>query len=345
MSLLFFAGFESGDAVDYTNIDIITTSNLLRSSTFAKTGVYSGSVSSAQPNIEIKSQLTSEITYVVGAAFYIKTGFTSISAGIHFNLGGSSQTSVILDYITSSKIKVYRNLTGTLLATGTASIIKDTWYYIEAKVTVHDSTGSVIINVDNVEDINISGVDTQQTSSGVDSIRVGSLTNCNNANFIYIDDVYICDTLGSINNDFLGPVKVERISPSGNGYNSDFVGSDADSTDNYLHVDEISDDGDTSYVQSDVVSDIDSFEYGNLTGDIGTVHGVALHSFAKKQDTLSRNFKQFVRVSGTNYLSAEYTPVTSYQPFFDIWEENPNTATGWSESDVNAIEAGIEISS
>ena len=60
------------------------------------------------------------------------------------------------------------------------------------------------------------------------------------ANYDY-DDLYICDGTtvpGEPVNDFLGDVRVDTLYPNGNGNSSQWVGQDANSTDNYLNVDD-----------------------------------------------------------------------------------------------------------
>ena len=339
MALLFFTGFENEDGYE------ADTNRLIQSATQKRTGSYSGLAVAAYPYLHVNYS-GSEKTFIFGAAMYINVGGGYCCFHIE-NAYGPQCTVQLVGAVTGSGRAYIRRggSGGTVIGTGTKAIYSSTWYYVEAKIFINNTTGSAIVNIDEVEDINISGQDTQFQATDDITILYAGLNANTGSSYFYIDDLYMCDTSGSINNDFLGPVMVEGLTPSGNGYNSDFVGSDADSVDNYLLVDEVPANDDTDYIKSDVVSDIDSFAYGNLTGDIGTIHGIKINSVAKKEDTYDRNFKNFVRVSGTNYLSSEYDPDTSYNNFFTIWEQNPDTATGWTESDVNAIEAGITISS
>jgi len=341
MALIFFTGFENEDLEgDYVY-------NLIQSGTQKRTGSYSGySSGGSYPRLQL-SYSGSEVTFIFGAAVYL-TGTNYFLTFQLENSGHSPQCCVMIQATASGSGRItFRRggYGGTILATGTTPIYTTTWYYVEAKMTVNNSTGAAIVKVDEAEDINVSGVDSQlQSTDEIGYFIFGLNENFGNYYF-YIDDLYLLDTTGSVNNDFLGPVKVEGIQPNGNGYNSDFTGSDADKIDNYLLVDEVPNDGDTTYVESDTVSDIDSFTYSNLTGDIGTIHGVKINSIAKKTDTYERNFENFVRISSTNYMGSEKVPSTSYNNYYDIWEENPNTSTGWTESDVNGLEAGITISS
>jgi len=335
MALLFFTGFENEDGYegDYCSLS--------QSATQKRTGSFSGLCNAN--NLYLGFYYTgSEKTFIVGQALRISQD--SYSGG--FQISNSTGIQLCVQLVGSAggnSVYLRRgDYNDTIIAQSTSSFYINTWYYLEAKITINNTTGSAIVKVDETEVINVSGVDTQAGST--DEITAFTFPLYVNSR-CYIDDLYICDTTGSVNNDFLGPVRVEGLQPSGNGYNSDFVGSDADSTDNYLHVDEVPADDDTSYIKSSTNGHIDSFALGNLTGSVNSIKGIKVNSVAKVSDTFARNYKNLVRVNGTNYLGSDNNPDTSYNNNFDIWEEDPDTATGWTETGVNAIEVGVEITS
>ena len=97
--------------------------------------------------------------------------------------------------------------TGTVRATGTQVIAAGAWYYYEVQAVIGDS-GSVIVHINGVEDINATGIDIQAGSNAyVDRIV---LTGGG-----YTDDFYVEDgddataTQGHPYNDFLGDVRCE----------------------------------------------------------------------------------------------------------------------------------------
>ena len=337
MALLFFTGFENEDGYEGDYVE-----GIVQSATQKRSGNYSAYSSSSIGYLRHDISGV-EVTFILGGACFVNTNSSWWGLILSNDVGVQASVYARAYGDGSGRVVARRgDWNGTTLQSGTKPIYTQTWYYIETKITINNSTGSVIVNIDEVEDINISGVNTQQQAAAtVTNAKFGMPT----AGYFYMDDLYVCDTTGSVNNDFLGPVRVEGLQPSGNGYNSDFVGSDADSTDNYLHVDEVPADDDTSYIKSSTNGHIDSFALGNLTGSVNSIKGIKVNSVAKVSDTFARNYKNLVRVNGTNYLGSDNNPDTSYNNNFDIWEEDPDTATGWTETGVNAIEVGVEITS
>ena len=72
------------------------------------------------------------------------------------------------------------------------------------------------------------------------------------------DDVYICDTTGSVNNNFLGELTVEHLRPASDD-TAQFLGSDANSTDNWALVDEAGTYNGADYVASSTVGQRDLY--------------------------------------------------------------------------------------
>ncbi len=251
--------------------------------------------------------------------------------------GGSAQWELGQD--ASHHLYVSRN--GTVLGTATSVLSNSVWYYVEVKVTIHNSSGTVDIRLNGVSDLSLTGQDTQNTANAfADTLRLGK--NGNSCQWQF-DDLYVCDDAGSApTNTFLGDVRVEAILPSGNGNSSVLVGSDSNSTDNYLLVDEASPNSDTDYVESSTVGDKDTYAMGNVTPTTGTVYGVQVIPFAKKTDAGTRSIVSVARLSGTEVDSAVKVLSTSYQYLPDIREAKPGGGV-WSITDVNNAEFGVKV--
>ena len=162
-----------------------------------------------------------------------------------------------------------------------------------------------------------------------------------------IDDLYILDNVdsgiaGMPNDDFLGDVRVEVIRPSGNGNSSDWIGQDANSTDNYLNVDETTPDGDTTYNESDVVDDKDTYAYSNLSTVSGTVYGVLPTPYIRKTDSGTREFASVARLSTTEDDGPSTPLSTSYQYLQNALDGNPD-GDPWTIADVNSAEFGPKV--
>jgi len=241
------------------------------------------------------------------------------------------------------------NRAGTPVGGAGATILSpDKWYYIEIKFTISNSTGAndCIIRINGVNDLVLgTGLDIQNTANSSADVFAIGLNQSNQIAFVFWDDLYVCDDAGSAPyNTFLGDCRVDTIRPNGNGTTSDFLGSDADSTDNYLHVDEVLPDGDTSYVESLTVGHIDLYTLESLPVTPGTIFGVQAVAIAKKDDAGARTGNHVLRTGATNYTGTAFAPsIGSYLGFESIWEENPNTAVPWVNADITGLEAGIKV--
>lgn len=218
------------------------------------------------------------------------------------------------------------------------------WHYVEMSVTLSDTAGVVTLRVDGVTLLNLTGVDTKNggTNTVFDSwnfVRVHSLTP--NA---YHDDVYLTNGAGAApHNGMLGDIVVETKYPNGNGYANQWTGSDADSVDNYLLVDEAgTPDGDTTYVVSAADGDIDSYTIADLTATTGDVLGVQATAYARHTGA-SDNARVFVRIGGTNYAGPDGALASGYSGIPSaLWALSPATATAWTIAEVNGAEVGVE---
>lgn len=214
------------------------------------------------------------------------------------------------------------------------------WYYLEMKVTIHPSAGSAYVRVNGQQVIAITGVNTAALgTAGANCFCIGSPGG---TPAWYIDDLYLCDATGSVNNDFLGDIRVDPIYPSGNGNSSQFAGSDGNSTDNYALVDETAQNGDTDYVESGTVGNKDTYAFGDLASASGTVFGLGLYPILKKTDAGSRSVCSIARLGGTEVDSADKVLGSSYAPYPDIRETKPGGGA-WTITDINNAEFGIKV--
>lgn len=226
---------------------------------------------------------------------------------------------------------------GTVLGTSTRLLDVGIWYYIELKVTVNNSTGSFELRVNGEAWITGSGVDTQQSGNAyANGYRVGQLGGgTTSIGVTRVDDLYYAD-------DWLGDIRVDTLYPSGNGNSSLWVGSDGNSTDNYLLVDETPPNDGTDYVGSPTVGDLDTYAFGDLPV-AGTVHAVKVKMRAAKNDAGAKSINAVVRDSGTDYDGASQAVSTSYLYYDELYLTNPATAAAWTDTEVNAAEFGVKV--
>lgn len=112
---------------------------------------------------------------------------------------------------------------------------------------------------------------------------------------------------------------------------------------NYMNVDETDCDTDVTYVASSTVGhkDIYGFTDTELTGSI---LGAQVIYTAKKGGAAARTVRSLMKYGGaTEYGTDRYPSYGSYQYFRDTWDAAPGGAP-WSLTEINGIEAGLEVS-
>jgi len=281
----------------------------------------------------------------VGFAIYV-TAYPTASGQVLCAFGGTMHDDFSIIMADDGVLSF--DLHGTPISpdSGANNLSLTTWYYIEIKVVKTSSTsaGDCVLKVDGVEWIDLgAGKDTIDDSE--DTFTDSILFSGSPGRICYIDDVYVCDASGSDNNTFLGPVKVATLLPDGNGNTSDFVGSDADSTDNYLHVDDTTTDDDSTYVESDTPDDIDLYTFDDL-GSSMVIHGVELVSVVASDvegGGFDRQGTPVARIDSTNYFGSNFNVGDTYRCQALLMENNPDDAAAWEVADVDAAEFGIKI--
>jgi len=291
-------------------------------------------------------------TLIVGFAFCWNSSNQGVILAFQDASSAAGNNQINLRTNGSRVLEVYRN--STLLGTASmASPAVGSYHYIEIKVVFHGSTGAVTLKLDGSTVLTLTGQNTISTANAYANriyLGNGNVGGGTAAGHFY-DDVYVCDTVdqstlqtGSpANNDFLGDVRVQNLTPSGDGNYSQWVGSDGNSTNNSLLVDETPSNDDTDYVASGTTGDRDTYAFSNLTPTSGTVYGVQIFAEARKDDAGTRTLYLTARSGSTDQDSAAATALSaSYTGVVDIRGAAPG-ATGWTVTNVNSAEFGIKV--
>lgn len=287
----------------------------------------------------IYKNLDSQGTWTIGMAVNTNSFQGAGSQLLYFADAGTVQMD--LQWDGAGRLRATRN-GSTILATGTTVISLNTWYYVEYKILISDSVGTAELRINGgTPDFAITGQDTKQSANATaDAFLVAN----GNGNTL-IDDLYVCDGTGSApQNSFLGDVRVETLYPNGNGNSSQWVGSDSNSTDNYLLVDETDPNDDTDYVESATVGNEDTYTYSNLVTTSGTIYAVQLLPWAKKTSAGLRQIVTVARLAGTEEDSLAITLPSSYTYVAQNIRTTKPGGGVWTVSDVNSAEFGPKVS-
>lgn len=231
--------------------------------------------------------------------------------------------------------------TGTELARSSAGVITAaTWHHWEVRATIADAGGRVEVWIDGTQRINFTG-DTKNagTKTVVDGIRWGRTAAASGGS----DGHLISDIVISNGTTPIGPTTVWRHLPNGNGNSSQLLGSDGNSTDNYLLVDEATPDGDTTYVSSATEGQLDLYALDDLPSGAWDVLAVQTALNAKTDDGGSKFLRPVIRSGGSNAVGTSRSLPASYASHFQVFETNPVTTNPWTEAEVDALEVGPEV--
>ena len=232
-------------------------------------------------------------------------------------------------------------INGSVVAQGSYKYGVTSWELIEVYYKI-GSSGSVIVKVNGIEDINYSGDTTPATGSAY--ITMAKFIGYGYSNFYtYYDDIAINDTSGTTDNSWCNDGRIYALLPNGNGSLSELVGSDSNSTDNYLLVDEATPDGDATYVYSETANKTDLYTITDTTIPVGMkITRVWAECVAKDPD--AGNIAMVIKsgattsVGSSQQLSAAYSLIKSAEYFVD-----PDDSAEWTETSLNAIEAGVKV--
>lgn len=327
MTLLFIDGFDHYA----NNTDLQKKWTTTNSQGVSTTGGRRGGGAADLLNSSISKTVTtaSPTSGIVGFAW--KGSFDQI-----FLIGDATVQHFNLFLQANGTLQIRRGTT--VLATSTFAFAVNIYYYLEVKFTINDTTGSVEVrkNGETSSFVSVSGADTQ--NGGTASWSRITLDSDS-----FFDDLYVCDTNGTTNNNFLGDCRVDTLYPNGNGNSSQFTGSDGNSTDNYLLVDETTPDYDTTYVESSTSGNKDTYTFTDLSHNPASIYGIQISPCAKKDDAGARSMGAVIRRSAVDYDGTSTALSTDYLYYPYIAETDPSTVAAWTQTNINAAEFGVKI--
>lgn len=286
-----------------------------------------------------QNQLTSVATRTIGFAFYWNASGSATNQMVMFTDGGSTQTDLRLQ-TPAGYLVVTRN--GTVLATSTQALPQNAWVYIEFQVTIGTTTGAYTVKVWSGPSpgtwLTASSVNTQATGNAT----TNGITFPNMGYLSYLDDLYVLNSSGSVNNTFLGESRIYTSMPSGDDA-SYKTWTPSAGTNHYANVSETPQDTDTTYNATGVIGNIDLFTYPSVTPS-GAIFGVQSCLTFRKDDVGARTVSEQCKSGATVYTgSGVFSPSSSYLMFRQLRETDPNTSAAWVTANLNAAEFGIKL--
>ena len=253
----------------------------------------------------------------------------------------NATTQVFFNLNNTGTISAYRS--STLLGTSTATLTVDSWAYLEFKVVIHNTAGTIDVMKDGSNILSLSGINTRNDSVTTwTKIAIGHPSRSSASGTLYwdYDDLYVCDGSGSLNNDFLGDVRIDPLLPSGAGTYAEWTPSTGS---NYQNVDETLTDGDTTYNETSTVNNRDSHTYSNCPVADSAIFFVQSNMMAKKTDAGTVGISPTARISSVDCVGAEQFVSSSYVDMLTVWEQTPEgSPQTWTTTIIDAAEFGYK---
>lgn len=313
---------------DWHDTDVFTslTGSISRSTTTARTGVYSFGLAG---NRALNMAVSSSDTKYAGFGFYATSNSTTMSF-MRFREGTTTHVTIVANTVTGTIDAKRGEQTGTLLGSG-GSISANKWYYVGVKVVVDDSVGIVTVNLNGVEVIALTSQDTQNGGTGV----IDNLSLWSGTEYTYFDDIKVrTDSIPGVAGLF---VKV----PTANGTDTGWTPSAGSA---YECVDEVpATNADNIYTDVSTTGTKSTFIHGGLTATAyGSIDCVCVAAKAQLDDTGSGNIRTIIESNGS-YGSGSSVALSVSPLYVHLFQEtDPDTSAAWTKTGVNAAEPGVE---
>jgi len=190
--------------------------------------------------------------------------------------------------------------------------------------------------------LNLSGIDTKNggTDTVFDTISFQKCVVGGSAAH-HFDDVFICNALGTENNDFRGSCRVDLLLPNADGAVEEWDLSTG--SDSFALIDEATPNSDTDYIESDVPGEITRVGLQDLSDVTHVVFGVQVGAWARKEDAGPAEFRMGMFSDATAAAGADRVLSESYIMYYDIFEHDPDGDIDWTAAAVNAAQAYVEV--
>jgi hypothetical protein len=280
-------------------------------------------------------------TNYVGFALYNPAGFSYSNTNGHmctFMWGTPLSTAAMSGInINAGAIDYKRTVSSTFTSTQAYTAPVASWMYVEVEFKAATTGGFVNVYVDGVQRFAYSGATTDIGGSTLTPMFGGHGTG---GFYCTVDDMYICDNLGTANNSRRGNVQVNAVRPDADGNYQQFVPSTG--TDHFATVDE----NPFSGTDWNLGSAGNKDSYGMTAFDTSRgVHGIQVSNKVGTEtgtDSLGRNF---LRISGVDYSLPTQTIGSSSPIRADIVEQSPASSVAFTGTELNNAEFGYEVMS
>jgi hypothetical protein len=361
MARMWTCGFElqSTSAEFGVNSGVIVTGSPSISTTVHRAGTASLRINPTAATSFVEHQLTSGVVMRTTHRLYLRVDTLPSTATNVYGIGQSGYFPALLRLQTDGTLVLRDGFTETTLTGTSAALTLGRWYRIE--LDYNDVTGTLTSGVAAFKGY-LDGVmfaDTLCSNiNGFSRIRMGVQLAATTD--IYIDDVAVNDTTGSVQNGLPGPGSVVHLRPNAAGDANGWataVGGAAGAANNYIRVNETPPNDATSYNQTTATgtTTIDDFNVEDrATAGIGSSDTITLVQVGGRVASDNTTAASIVyrlkgQASGTVQESASVTVANtswsvhagqSPRPYQLTAYVNPQGSAAWTPSALDGIQIG-----
>lgn len=289
----------------------------------------------------VSPAVTATSTRIVGSA--VRWGSASASAKVLFQWKNGTTIHTDVRLVSPSGLAagpwvVWVTRNGTQIGTaGATTLSNNTWHHICAKVQLSATAGRVIVMVNGVEELNFTGITQNGATTTVNNITLFG-------NQMAYDDFYTgtSDDTTSALTDMPGDLRVVDLKPTGAGASTDFSPQPS-GTPNWQIVAQALSSNESAWVHSNVPGEIDLYELAGLPSDPLDIFAVAPYVRARKDEAGTRTARVVARSNGVNYEGPIVGLTEGYRFYSQIHTTDPATSAAWTETGVDALQAGPKV--
>ena len=341
--------WELGDSFDFHgaqsdmtlagSIWATTTGGNIGTGVYTRFGVGVGKdLSNGGADTTITNTFGNDTTIYVNFAFNHNVtlgGTTTTEIGVVLRDGTNKQVGIY--WLNNGNIIVTSGaFNGTVLGTWTGAFVGVQWNHYQIKVVINNTTGSVEIrkNGNTSDDYSLTGINTRNGSTNNYANNVSFYGN-NGA--MYIDDFYVFNDQGAQPNTWQGDVRAQQLMPNSD---SSVTWTKSTGASNNACVNELQENGDTNYVSTNTINNVDLYGTAGLSTTPNAIINVVLKSFVRMDDAGPHTYKARMSSGGTVLDGGNLALTSNYQWNWINYLTDPHTSAAWTASGVNAALIG-----
>lgn len=278
-------------------------------------------------------------TLTFGVAMYLSSAITGGGNPILFRSDAAATIHTTVQFLATGAVAILRGTATQIAISAAGAIPIGAWFYFELQAKLHDTTGFVTARINGTVVCSATNVDTKNAGTKTTYDTVDLTNPAIGPSTMRYDDIYVMSGAGD---SFLGDITVDTLYPNGNGNASQWVGSDGDSIDNYLLVDEVPP-VTADYTKSSTVGQLDQYALTDLIRGGGTIVGVVHTAHMALASAGSQTFQIVNRRTADNVSPTLTSASTTYAGYHHALTTDPETSAAWTIVNVNALQTGVKV--